>query len=587
MKQASRTRQAGIFVVIFLGLTILWPALISAEILPMPLKERNSYEALSPFEFKNVLIETAEKACNNLEKASRPCSILDAGRGNPNFLNTTVREAFSYLNSFAAELAGKTGPTPHLGFRPEKKGIARKLNEHLRDKADGKASKFLMDAIAYAEKKLKMNPDDLVFELADAILGDFYPSPPRMLTNTEKIVLSYLKLIHFRNDTRPAGAFDLFATEGATAAMIYVFKSLSENKILKPGDQIAIITPIFSPYLEIPLLNDYRLVPVYVKGDEDRGWQVSESELIKLKNPEIKALFMVNPMNPESVSMTAQSVTRIADIIKSKRKDLIVLTDTVYAPFVNEFHDLLGVVPENTIGVYSYSKYFGVTGWRLGVIMLHENSIIDAMIARLPERDKKFLNKRYGIDSTEPERIKFIDRLVMDSRDVALAHTGGLSTPQQCIMALFSLFELMDTNQAYKKSIQALLKKRIDDLYRQLGLPAPAGPDKTHYYALIDIGRMAESLYGKDFANFLMKTYSPLDILMHLARTYVTVLLPGEGFAGPKWSVRVSLANLNDDDYTTIGKNIRTTIEEFYASWKATRNNRGDIFREHSRRTYV
>jgi aspartate 4-decarboxylase len=573
MKPASHTRQLGFFVVIFLGLTILWPVLISAEIRPMPPKERNAYEALSPFEFKNILIETAEMACNDHRKAGQPCGVLNAGRGNPNFLNTTVREAFSYLNSFATELAGETGPTLHLGFRPDKKGIARKLNHYLRNKDDGKASKFLMDAITYAEKELKMNPDDLVFELADAILGDFYPSPPRMLTNTEKIVHSYLTLIHFRNDTRPTGTFDLFATEGATAAMIYVFKSLTENKILKPGDHIAIITPIFSPYLEIPLLNDYQLVPVNVQGDEDRGWQVSESELIKLKDPLIKALFMVNPMNPGSVSMSAESVTKIAGIIKSKRKDLIVLTDTVYAPFVNEFHDLLSVVPGNTIGVYSYSKYFGVTGWRLGVIMLHESNIIDTMIARLPERDKAALNQRYGIDSTEPETIKFIDRLVMDSRDVALAHTGGLSTPQQCIMALFSLFELMDTNQAYKKSIQALLKKRIADLYRQLGLQEPVGPDKTNYYALIDIGRMAESLYGKDFANCLMKTYSPLDILMHLARTYVTVLLPGEGFAGPKWSIRVSLANLNDDDYTTIGKNIRTTMEEFHANWKAARKN--------------
>lgn len=234
---------------------------------------------------------------------------------------------------------------------------------------------------------------------------------------------------------------------------------------------------------------------------------------------------------------------------------------------MDEFHDLLGAVPENTIGVYSYSKYFGVTGWRLGAIMLHEDNVIDRMIARMSKRDKLELDKRYGMDSTQPETIKFIDRLVMDSRDVALAHTGGLSTPQQCIMALFSLFELMDNERAYKKSIQTLLKKRFDNLYNELGLKPPEGPDKTHYYALINIGRMAEALHGKKFARSLMKTYSPLDILMHLAREKYTILLPGEGFAGPKWSVRVSLANLNDADYITIGRNIHDTMEEFYKSW--------------------
>ena len=557
-----------LIIALSMGLLLLQPVSLKAEIYPMPQKERDAYEALSPFEFKNILIETATTACTEQLKTGKKCRVLNAGRGNPNFLNTTAREAFSLLNSFATELAGKNGPAPDLGFRPEKKGIAKKLENYLSEKCRGDAAEFLSKAIDYAEKELNLEPDELVFELADAVLGDFYPSPPRMLTNTEKIVFDYLSLIHFSHDGRPKGKFDLFATEGATAAMIYVFQSLKENHILKPGDHIAIITPIFSPYLEIPLLNDFQLVPVYVEGNEDMVWQVPASEMDKLKDTKIKALFMVNPMNPGSASMRAESVSRLAKIIKTSRKDLIVLTDTVYAPFVDEFHDILGIMPENTIGVYSYSKYFGVTGWRLGVIMIHENNIIDRMLAKLPKKYKEQLDARYGIDSTEPETIKFIDRIVMDSRDVALAHTGGLSTPQQCIMALFSLFDLMDKEHAYKKSIQALLKKRITNLYSQLNLKIPGGPDKTHYYALIDIGGLASSLHGKEFADYLMKNFSTFDILMRLADKKFTVLLPGEGFAGPKWSIRVSIANLNDDDYTSIGKNIREVMDDFFQSWE-------------------
>jgi len=551
-----------------LGLLLIQSVSLYAEIRPMSMKERKAYTSLSPFEFKDVLIDTAISACAKELKAGKECCVLNAGRGNPNFLNTTAREAFSHLNSFATELAGKDGPTPNLGLRPEKAGIAKKLEKYLDEKCRGNAAEFLKKAIDYAEKELKLEPDELVFELTDAILGDFYPSPPRILTNTETIVFDYLSLIHFAHDGQPEGQFDLFATEGATAAMIYVFKSLKENHILKPGDHIAIITPIFSPYLEIPLLNDFQLVPVYVEGNEDMGWQVPASEMNKLNDTKIKALFMVNPMNPGSASMRAESVNSLVEIIKTGRNDLIVLTDTVYAPFVDEFHDILGKMPENTIGVYSYSKYFGVTGWRLGVIMLHKNNIIDRMIAKLPKRYKKQLNVRYGIDSTEPETIKFIDRIVMDSRDVALAHTGGLSTPQQCIMVLFSLFELLDKEHAYKKSIQAILKKRIINLYGQLNLRIPGGSDKTHYYALIDIGRLSSALHGKGFADYMMENFSTFDVLMRLANKKFTVLLPGEGFAGPKWSIRVSIANLNDDDYTSIGKNIREVMDDFFQSWK-------------------
>jgi len=44
--------------------------------------------------------------------------------------------------------------------------------------------------------------------------------------------------------------------------------------------------------------------------------------------------------------------------VKTKRPDLMLLTDDVYGTFVDDFRSLLGELPQNTIGVYSYSKYF-------------------------------------------------------------------------------------------------------------------------------------------------------------------------------------------------------------------------------------
>ena len=97
-------------------------------------------------------------------------------------------------------------------------------------------------------------------------------------------------------------------------------------------------------------------------------------------------------------------------------------------------------LPQNTIGVYSYSKHFGCTGWRLGVVAVHQNNIYDKMLAKLPAKDRAALNHRYSSISLTPEKLKFIDRMVADSRQVALNHTAGLSLPQQIQMALFSLF---------------------------------------------------------------------------------------------------------------------------------------------------
>lgn len=537
---------------------------VLAQAEPLQKADEARYEALSPFEIKNVLIDMAEESCRKRLAQGEKCRVLNAGRGNPNFLNTTARQAFCQLSMFAAELANTYEAHPDLGLRPEKDGIAGKLKNYLNKKTGEDGAAFLKSSIDYAEKNLGLDPDEFVFELVDATLGDFYPSPPRILPNVEKIINTYLAEVLFPHSTPPPGTFDLFATEGATAAMVYIFKSLRENGLLSIGDHIAIITPIFSPYLEIPNLNDYQLVQIHIEGDEDLGWQIPDEEIAKLKDTRIKALFLVNPTNPTSVGLAAKTIKKIAEVVRTERKDLIILTDTVYATFVDEFHTLLKEVPENTICVYSYSKYFGATGWRLGVVMLKEDNIMDKLIAELPKNDKDILNNRYAIDSTSPETIKFIDRIEMDSRDVALAHTGGLSCPQQCIMAFFSLFEIMDKDKKYKKSIKELLNKRIKNLYDNLGIKTTEGPDKTHYYALVDIGRMAKDKYGDAFANYLMENFTLLDFLFKLAKEKLVICLPGKGFAGPEWSLRVSLANLDDNAYIDIGKGISEVMKELY-----------------------
>ncbi len=150
----------------------------------------------------------------------------------------------------------------------------------------------------------------------------------------------------------------------------------------------------------------------------------------------------------------------------------------------------------------------------------------------------------------------------MDSRQVALAHTGGLSGPQQAAMCLFSLFELLDAKYAYKKSIMDILNKRWTALFTALNQPEPTGDNLTRYYALIDLKRLAENLYGKRFAAQLAKGHA-LDFLFRLAGEHYTVCLPGVGFAGPDWSLRVALANIDEQDCTTIGRNILAVMKGY------------------------
>jgi aspartate 4-decarboxylase len=274
---------------------------------------------------------------------------------------------------------------------------------------------------------------------------------------------------------------DLFAVEGGTAGITYVFNTLRENKLLAPGDKSALGAPIFAPYIEIPQLNDYLLVEVQVDADSAEGWQYSASELDKLTDPAVKAFFVVNPSNPPSVKINADSLRLIGKIVADTRPDLVIITDDVYATFVDDFVSLFAICPRNIILVYSFSKYFGATGWRLGVVATHRDTILDGRLAALPEADKTMLDERYRSLTAEPRKLKFIDRLVADSRTVAQNHTAGLSTPQQVQIALFSQFGLMDESGACNAAIKRIIRRRQDALYRELGISTARDPNGTDY----------------------------------------------------------------------------------------------------------
>jgi aspartate 4-decarboxylase len=249
----------------------------------------------------------------------------------------------------------------------------------------------------------------------------------------------------------------------------------------------------------------------------------------------------------------------------------MLLTDDVYGTFVHDFRSLLGELPQNTLGVYSYSKYFGCTGWRLGVIALHEDNIYDKMIAKHTGETLKALDKRYGALTLEPRKIKFIDRIVADSRDVALNHTAGLSLPQQVMMTMFSLAELMDGEKRYQKACMEIVHRRFQAIIEGLGIEARPDDLYDAYYGLIDFEFFARKNLGEDAVAYLKKNVHPLDLAFRLAETQGIVLLNGGGFDAPDWSLRVSLANLGDDVYDDIGRGVRAVARGYRDAYEASK----------------
>ena len=524
------------------------------------------FEALGPFEIKNELINLAKATSKTTQSA-----FLDAGRGNPNWVATTPREGFFLLGQFAITESKRTmEESPGIGGMPQAKGIAARLDAWLAKHMDMPGADFLPSMVKFAIKTFGFDPDAFVHELVDSIIGDRYPVPDRMLVHNERIVHEYL-MWAMCGKPRPSGKFDLYAVEGGTAAMCYIFKSLKANRLLFPGDSIALGTPIFTPYLEMTHLEDYDLKMVPIRAPQENRFQYTEEEIKKLEDPKIKAFFIVNPGNPSGMGMSRETIAMIVKLVKTKRPDLILLTDDVYGTFVDDFRSLLGELPQNTIGVYSYSKYFGCTGWRLGVIAIHEDNIFDKMIAKLPDQHVQALDTRHGPITLEPRKFKFIDRIVADSRDIGLNHTAGLSLPQQVMMTMFSLYELMDEKKDYQKACMEIVHRRAKAMIDSMALELSPNPNYDAYYGLIDFEFWARKNIGDEAVEYLKKNVHPLDLAFRLAEAHGIVLLNGGGFEAPNWSMRVSLANLPDEAYEDIGRGVRTIARGYRDMYEASK----------------
>ena len=131
--------------------------------------------------------------------------------------------------------------------------------------------------------------------------------------------------------------------------------------------------------------------------------------------------------------------------------------------------------------------------------------------------------------------MRFIDRVVADSRQVALNHTAGLSLPQQMQMTLFALYSIIDKREGdnFRQAMLEIIDKRLNKLWENMGFTLVDDPLRAGYYSEIDLTVWGKRFYGEDFVDWLRLNHSPLDVVFRLATETSLVVLNGGGFDGP------------------------------------------------------
>ncbi len=300
--------------------------------------DEKQLEHLGAFEISNKMLSLAQKnGKNNI--------FLNAGRGNPNWINKKARLAFTRIVEFGVLESERTMKDGDLAGYTEKDGIRERFETFL-DPDKNETDQFLMNVLSYIKDELHLDRDEVVKEFVDGVIGNNYPVPSRILKNSETIINHYLQSVLYHGEDLE-NETQLFPTEGGTAAIVYIFNSLKENKLIKPGDKIALNTPIFTPYIHIPALNDYDMVEIDLGSKEENNWEVSPKEIDKLQDPDIKAFFIVNPSNPGSKAFDQKALNGIKKAV-AKNPNLMIITDDVYGTFVDDFQTVYSVAPKNT-----------------------------------------------------------------------------------------------------------------------------------------------------------------------------------------------------------------------------------------------
>ena len=114
--------------------------------------EERRYEGLSPFELKNKLIAMTQEHHERM--------MLNAGRGNPNWLAESSRQGYFQFGFFALSESKRVWHQPGFNASPEKDGVGARFDAFLADNKDQPGVDFLRDTFALARGTLGLDIDD-------------------------------------------------------------------------------------------------------------------------------------------------------------------------------------------------------------------------------------------------------------------------------------------------------------------------------------------------------------------------------------------------------------------------------------------
>ncbi len=133
-----------------------------------------------------------------------------------------------------------------------------------------------------------------------------------------------------------------------------------------PGDRIALVAPFYPPYVNI--LTALGMVPVILQAGPETRFQPSV-EMLERLDPPPDGLIVASPCNPVGTMLHRDELAAIA--AWCDRNGVRLISDEIYHG-LNYDHPIASAAEfsPSAVVVNSFSKYFSMTGWRVGWLVL-------------------------------------------------------------------------------------------------------------------------------------------------------------------------------------------------------------------------
>jgi aspartate aminotransferase len=254
----------------------------------------------------------------------------------------------------------------------------------------------------------------------------------------------------------PATEADVIIMNGGMQGLFGAFQS-----VVNPGEEVLVFSPYWTPIKDLISHCEGRAILVPTEEARRQGFAQT---LGRYSSGKTRAIYYNTPQNPTGVVFTPDEAREVAAF--ASERNLVVIADEAYEDLVYEGHHFsIASLPnmfDRTITVFTLSKSYAMTGWRLGYTV-----------------------------APEP--------WMTGLRKTTLYSSNGVSTPTQWA----GLAALSDESDLHERNLVAYRQRRdlLLDGLNELGLlcPRPAGA----FYAFPDVTRVSNS--SREAAEILLE----------------------------------------------------------------------------------